>query len=110
MDTKSETYCMPHTAHLGDAVDAAVVLPELAARDAVLPVAEEGKGEAAQPAHHLLPAAEVAVLQHLVVVHHAILQTLHASYKHIQMSMSVHLLPAPRVIHHAILQAMDAGI
>lgn len=62
-----------HASYLGACVDVAV-LDELPAGDGVLAVRQEGEGEAAQPAHHLLALAEVAMLQYLMVIHHAVLQ------------------------------------
>jgi hypothetical protein len=55
----------PPPPYLGARREAAVVAAEQAARDAVLAVGEEGEWEAPDPAHHLLPLREVAVLQHL---------------------------------------------
>lgn len=40
-------------------------MPEQTASNGVLAVGDEAEGEAARPAHHLLPTAEVAVFRNL---------------------------------------------
>lgn len=49
---------------LGDSIQVAT-MPEQTASNGVLAVGDEAEGEAARPAHHLLPTAEVAVFRNL---------------------------------------------